>query len=155
MKYPEVAKRFTTILSIRHMKARELAEKAGMTEAAVSHYVNGNRCPTNKSAVALAKVLDCNPIWLMDLDDNMYKPDINWTKTISASYDYHMDNPFETQKMDIGDFTLVTISKEQSRIEKLFKIINEMPEPKKTYVLDIIEAIINLDYKEGEQYGQI
>lgn len=155
MRYPEIAKRFRIILNKRNMKARDLSNKANMTEAAISHYVHGNRCPGNKTATILADILGCNPLWLMDLDDNMYKSDINWTQTISASYDYHMDNPFETQKMDIGDFTLVTVNKEQSRIEKLFKIINEMPEPKKTYVLDIIEAIIKLDYKEGEQYGQI
>lgn len=41
------------------------------------------------------------------------------------------------------------------RIDNIVTKINELPEPKKTYVLDIIEAIINLDYKEGEQYGQI
>lgn len=73
MKYPEIAKRFNYILTLRQLKARELADKVGMTEAAISHYVNGNRCPTNKTAVRLANVLRCNPLWLMDLDDEMIK----------------------------------------------------------------------------------
>lgn len=73
MKYPEIAKRFNYILTLRQLKARELADKVGMTEAAISHYVNGNRCPTNKTAVRLANVLRCNPLWLMDLDSEMIK----------------------------------------------------------------------------------
>ena len=73
MKYPEIAKRFNYILTLRQLKARELADKVGMTEAAISHYVNGNRCPTNKTAVRLANVLRCNPLWLMDLDSEIIK----------------------------------------------------------------------------------
>lgn len=41
------------------------------------------------------------------------------------------------------------------RINNIITKINELPEENKNYLLDIIEAIINLDYKEGEQYGQI
>lgn len=71
MKYPRIASRFSYILTMRQMKANELAEKAGMTKAAISHYVNGNRCPTNKTAALLGKILDVNPLWLMDLSSEM------------------------------------------------------------------------------------
>lgn len=71
MRYPEVAKRFHTILEKRNMKARDLAKKANMTESAISHYIHGNRCPGNQTAAILANVLNCNPLWLMDLSPNM------------------------------------------------------------------------------------
>lgn len=99
MKYPEIAKRFNYILTLRQLKARELADKVGMTEAAISHYVNGNRCPTNKTAVRLANVLRCNPLWLMDLDDEMIKDkrDEIYEK-ISRNW-----NELQKQVMDIMD----------------------------------------------------
>jgi DNA-binding Xre family transcriptional regulator len=37
MRYPEIAKRFQLILDLRKMKARDLADKSGLTEAAISH----------------------------------------------------------------------------------------------------------------------
>lgn len=71
MKYPTIALRFSDILNLRGLKARELAEKAEMTEGAISHYVNGNRVPGNKTATKLGKILDVNPLWLMDLSADM------------------------------------------------------------------------------------
>lgn len=71
MRYPEIAKRFQLILDLRKMKARDLADKSGLTEAAISHFVHGNRCPNNKTAYILGKILNCSPAWLMDLDDKM------------------------------------------------------------------------------------
>lgn len=69
MKYPEIARRFTEILNEKGWKAQELADRSGMTKAAISHYVNGKRCPTNKTASQLGKVLGVNPLWLMDLSE--------------------------------------------------------------------------------------
>ena len=71
MKYPTIALRFSDILNLRGIRARELAEKADMTESAISHYVNGNRVPGNKTATKLGKILDVNPLWLMDLSADM------------------------------------------------------------------------------------
>lgn len=73
MKYPTIAMRFSDILNLRGLRARDLAEKAKMTEGAISHYVNGNRAPGNKTAKKLAEILDCNPLWLMDLSNEMEK----------------------------------------------------------------------------------
>lgn len=71
MKYPEIAKRFNLIMNLRHIKAVDLAKKAGISAGALSHYYNGNRCPSTDIAIRLGKILDCNPVWLMDLDDEM------------------------------------------------------------------------------------
>ena len=103
MKYPEIAKRFQYILDLRQMKARELAEKAGMTEAAISHYVHGNRCPNNKTAYELGKILNCSAAWLMDLDSEMephpviWKVDKNSLETKQTFNDFY-DLPKKTQE---------------------------------------------------------
>ena len=71
MKYPEVSKRFNYILNLRKMRAQELAVLAHMSKSAISHYVNGDRSPNKSNAVILGKILTVNPLWLMDLSDNM------------------------------------------------------------------------------------
>lgn len=124
MKYPEIAKRFNYILTLRHLKARELAEKADMTEAAISHYVNGNRCPTNRTAVRLAKVLKCNPLWLMDLDENMIKDEISPAFNI----DY-----------------MVT----DKKLGRLIVEMQALPEKKKEYIIKLLEAAMRFDDEEG------
>ena len=75
MKYPEIARRFTEILNEKSWRAQELADRSGMTKAAISHYVNGKRCPTNKTATELGRVLGVNPLWLMDLSEQKTEPD--------------------------------------------------------------------------------
>lgn len=71
MKYPEIAKRFAYIMNLRGLKAVDIAQKTGISAAAISHYCNGNRCPSTDIALKIGKALNCNPIWLMDLDDRM------------------------------------------------------------------------------------
>lgn len=44
-------------MASRGMSSKELAEAAGMTQAAVSRYVNGRRVPRTASAAALAGAL--------------------------------------------------------------------------------------------------
>ena len=71
MKYPEIAKRFAYIMNLRGVKAVDIAQKTDISAAAISHYCNGNRCPSTDIALKIGKALNCNPIWLMDLDDRM------------------------------------------------------------------------------------
>lgn len=124
MKYPEIAKRFNYILTLRQLKARELADKVGMTEAAISHYVNGNRCPTNKTAVRLANVLQCNPLWLMDLDDNMIKDKKN-----RIEYDFIINqNEFQ---------------------QKVIEIMNEVKEDSNRQILAYAQALYDMEKRKG------
>ena len=71
MKYPEVSKRLTFAMNERGIKAVELSERSGVSKASISQYTNGTHCPSNKMALQLAQVLRVNPLWLMDLDDDM------------------------------------------------------------------------------------
>lgn len=87
MKYPEIAKRFNLVMNLRHIKAVDLAKKAGISAGALSHYCNGNRCPSTDIAIKLGKILNCNPVWLMDLDNEM-----EVSSNIVATTEYVMDD---------------------------------------------------------------
>lgn len=47
-------------LSKSELTQKELAQKAGITEAAVSHYIKGDRTPRANVVVKLAEVLKCS-----------------------------------------------------------------------------------------------
>ena len=72
MKYPEIARRFSYILSRENLRAQDLANQTGISKSAISLYVNGERCPTNNTALALGSVLNVNPLWLMGFDVQIY-----------------------------------------------------------------------------------
>ena len=52
-----IGARIRTAMTVRGMNQRELAKRAGLTEGAVSRYVNGMRAPDARTVVRLAKVL--------------------------------------------------------------------------------------------------
>lgn len=68
MKYEITAKRLQKALSDCNLKARELADKAGVSESSVSQYVNGSHAPSNISSGKMGAVLGVNPLWLMGFD---------------------------------------------------------------------------------------
>ncbi len=49
---------------------KELAEKAGVTEAAMSHYLNGTRCPRPTVLAKLASLLNVSVDYLIYGDNN-------------------------------------------------------------------------------------
>lgn len=60
-----IGARIAEILSYRGMTQKELAQKAGITEAAVSRYVNGDRAPRSVTVAAMAKALEVPPSELL------------------------------------------------------------------------------------------
>ena len=68
MRYELTAKRIKEAMSDMGITQQELADKSGIGKSSISHYVNGSNEPANKSAYALAEVLNVNPAWLMGLD---------------------------------------------------------------------------------------
>ena len=89
MKFPETARRLTYILNLRKMTAQELANRSGVGKSSISHYVNGSNEPHNKNAGAMARVLNCNPQWLMGFDVKMEPWDeyLKEYKTMEAQID--------------------------------------------------------------------
>ena len=73
MKYEITSKRIIEAMRDKKMSQQELADKSNIGKSSISHYVNGSNEPGNKSAYALAKVLNVNPAWLMGLDVPKYK----------------------------------------------------------------------------------
>lgn len=55
-----------------NMTQRELAEDTGLTEAAVSHYINKRRMPTVRALVNIAYSLGCSFDELMDFGDQVW-----------------------------------------------------------------------------------
>lgn len=53
------------------MTQRELADAAGLSEAAVSNYIRGRRMPGAKSLVNLADALNCSVDELVDFGDRI------------------------------------------------------------------------------------
>lgn len=53
------------------MSQRELAVEAGLSEAAISNYINGRKLPGPKALINLAYALDCSLDELMDFGDKL------------------------------------------------------------------------------------
>lgn len=68
MKYNETARRLSSALNKRNMRAQDLANATGLNKASISQYVNGSHAPSNISAGKMAKVLNVSPLWLMGFD---------------------------------------------------------------------------------------
>lgn len=68
MRYELTAMRIKEAMSDMGITQQELADRAKIGKSSISHYVNGTNEPGNKSAYAMAQVLNVNPAWLMGLD---------------------------------------------------------------------------------------
>lgn len=64
-------------LSLAGMTQKQLAEKAGITEAAVSHYLKGDRTPRAAVVSKMAEVLNCSLEFLLGAkkEDNVVEFD--------------------------------------------------------------------------------
>lgn len=62
------SKRLTEIIRTKGISQKELAKKTGITESAISCYVNGTRVPRSDVLSRIAKVLDISTDYLMGND---------------------------------------------------------------------------------------
>ena len=60
-----IAARLSEMLKYRGMSQKELAEAAGITEAAVCRYLKGERAPRSVTISAMAKALNVQPSELL------------------------------------------------------------------------------------------
>ena len=68
MKYEKTAKRLRKAMQAKGLTSQELSRLSGVGKSSISHYVNGNNEPSNRTAEKLARVLDVEPLWLMGFD---------------------------------------------------------------------------------------
>ena len=69
MTYELTATRLRKAMNEKGLTQQGLANLSGVTKSSISHYVNGKNVPDNFQAYKMAKVLDCEPSWLMGTDD--------------------------------------------------------------------------------------
>ena len=55
-------------LEYSYTSQKELSEMTGITESAISRYVNGERMPSLKNVIKIARALECSVGDLIDLD---------------------------------------------------------------------------------------
>lgn len=75
MKYDVTANRLKEAITRANILPVELSEKSGVSQASISQYMNGSHRPSNISSGKMARVLGCDPVWLMGFDvPRDYKP---------------------------------------------------------------------------------
>lgn len=62
--------RLKHMLEIRNMKAIDLADQTGIGKSSISFYLNDKCLPKQQRLFQISKVLNCNPAFLMGIDDN-------------------------------------------------------------------------------------
>lgn len=67
--YGVFATRLKTVLDLRGMTQRELAEKTGITEVSISRYINGSRIPRGPQIAFISEVLKVTTDFLLGLED--------------------------------------------------------------------------------------
>ena len=66
--YKIFSKRLKELLAEKGMTQRALAEKAGLTEVAVSRYISAQRLPGAFAIVKIAAALDCSIDYLLGVE---------------------------------------------------------------------------------------
>lgn len=136
MKYPEIARRFRYIMDLRGYKAVDLSQRLNISAATISHYVNGNRCPSTDIALKLGEVLNCNPIWLMDLDDNMLTArKILHGETLNVEKHYNFKGSEQDKK----------------QMESIISNIQALPDNRRKHILAYVEAMVIAARKEASE----
>ena len=90
--------RLENMLKERFMTQKGLAEKAGITEAAVSHYVKGDRIPRSSVLARIAQALDTTSDYLMEGTPLKSAEEIGYAKRLIARNVYQMT---KAQKREI------------------------------------------------------
>lgn len=80
-----VTNRISDLLSQRGMSQKELAQKAGLTESAISHYIKGDRVPRGVNLVKIARALDTSTDFLLNSNESSSREEeLKVAKTLIA-----------------------------------------------------------------------
>lgn len=102
-----ITRRITELLSKRNMSQKELAKSAGITEAAVSHYVKGDRVPRGVNLMKIARALGTTTDYLLSEDKvSDKKNDLEIAKTLIAR------NAEQMTKEEKMEFVSILLSEE-------------------------------------------
>lgn len=82
--YETFSGRLSQLLKARHMTQKELAEKAEVTEAAMSHYLKGDRTPRSSILARIANALGTTSDFLMEGIPQEHDDEIKTVKKLIA-----------------------------------------------------------------------
>lgn len=85
--------RLQTALTLRQMRAADLARETGLSKARISQYTNGIYEPKQKALCLIAKALRVNELWLMGADDTMEPSPLHGVAGIPGIF------PLETKRL--------------------------------------------------------
>lgn len=80
----EMGVRIKDLLEKKGMSQKELAKKAGCTEAAISHYIKGDRVPRSNVLVQIAVALDTTADFLSEGIPTSTTDEIGYAKKLIA-----------------------------------------------------------------------
>lgn len=66
----EITNRIIELLSEHKMTQKELAQVAGLTESAISHYVKGDRVPRGANLIKIARALGTTTDYLLNQEES-------------------------------------------------------------------------------------
>ena len=93
--------RLEEMLKARNMTQKELAKKAEVTEAAMSHYVKGDRTPRYSVLARIAMALDTTSEYLMEGVPQNYVDEIGYAKRLIARNVNQMSNAEKREILSI------------------------------------------------------
>ena len=97
----EFSIRLEEMLKARNMTQKELAKKADVTEAAMSHYVKGDRTPRSSVLARIAMALDTTSEYLMEGVPQNYVDEIGYAKRLIARNVNQMSNAEKREILSI------------------------------------------------------
>ena len=97
----EMGKRIRDILAKKGMTQRELADKADCTEAAISHYIRGDRVPRASVLTKIAIALDTTSDYLMEGIPADVKEEIGYARKLIARNVSQMTKEEKKKILDI------------------------------------------------------
>lgn len=93
--------RIKSLLSQKGMTQKELARKVGCTEAAVSHYVKGDRVPRSSVMTKIAVALGTTSDYLTEGIPQDAKSELGYAKKLIARNAEHMSPAEKREIIDI------------------------------------------------------
>ncbi|WP_026525090.1 helix-turn-helix domain-containing protein [Butyrivibrio sp. MB2005] len=93
-----MGERIREMLEQKNITQKDLAKKAGITEAAMSHYIKGDRVPRSTVLTKIAIALDTTPEFLLEGIPNDVKGELGYARRLIAR---NVEQMSKKEKMEL------------------------------------------------------
>ena len=93
-----MGERIREMLEQKNMTQKEIAIKAGITEAAMSHYIKGDRVPRSTVLTKIAIALDTTPEYLLEGIPTDARGELGYAKRLIAR---NVEQMTKSEKMEL------------------------------------------------------